>query len=115
MQLPPTVLSLDNEKKKKKKAVPTPPTSKSVKKDVKPKGSKATKEPPLVDDNDSDANSSASNESDEQIANAVASVSLNHKGSFKLVPPKSLETTLFDRLEAMYGSGIKRMLEIQYR
>lgn len=32
-----------------------------------------------------------------------------------LRPPKTLETTLFDRLEKMYGSAIKRMLEIQYR
>lgn len=32
-----------------------------------------------------------------------------------LRPPKTLETTLFDRLEKMYGSYIKRMLEIQYR
>lgn len=32
-----------------------------------------------------------------------------------LRPSRSLETTLFDRLESMYGSGIKRMLNIQYR
>lgn len=32
-----------------------------------------------------------------------------------LRPPRSLETTLFDRLEKMYGSGIKRMLNVQYR
>ncbi|KAF9804446.1 hypothetical protein IEO21_09395 [Rhodonia placenta] len=29
--------------------------------------------------------------------------------------PRSLETTLFDRLEKMYGPGIKRMLNVQYR
>lgn len=32
-----------------------------------------------------------------------------------LRPPRTLETTLFDRLERMYGSGIKRMLKVQYR
>ncbi|KAJ3918394.1 P-loop containing nucleoside triphosphate hydrolase protein [Lentinula edodes] len=32
-----------------------------------------------------------------------------------LRPSRSLETTLFDRLESMYGSGIKRMLNVQYR
>lgn len=35
-----------------------------------------------------------------------------------LVPPRTLETTaatLFDRLEKMYGSSIKKMLENQYR
>jgi DNA polymerase alpha-associated DNA helicase A len=32
-----------------------------------------------------------------------------------LKPPRTLETTLFDRLEMMYGLGIKRMLTVQYR
>ncbi|KAL6306936.1 AAA domain-containing protein [Sparassis latifolia] len=32
-----------------------------------------------------------------------------------LRPPRTLETTLFDRLEKMYGPGIKRMLNVQYR
>ncbi|KAJ7628342.1 P-loop containing nucleoside triphosphate hydrolase protein [Roridomyces roridus] len=32
-----------------------------------------------------------------------------------LQPPRTLETTLFDRLEKMYGSSIKRMLQVQYR
>ena len=32
-----------------------------------------------------------------------------------LKPPQTLETTLFDRLERLYGQGIKRVLQIQYR
>ncbi|WWC89021.1 uncharacterized protein L201_003939 [Kwoniella dendrophila CBS 6074] len=32
-----------------------------------------------------------------------------------LKPPKTLETTLFERLESLYGEGIKRVLQIQYR
>jgi len=32
-----------------------------------------------------------------------------------LQPPRTLEKTLFDRLEKMYGPGIKRMLNVQYR
>ncbi|ORY26302.1 P-loop containing nucleoside triphosphate hydrolase protein [Naematelia encephala] len=32
-----------------------------------------------------------------------------------LKPPKTLETTLFDRLEKLYGPGIKRVLQVQYR
>lgn len=32
-----------------------------------------------------------------------------------LQPPQSLETTLFDRLQNMYGQKVKRMLDIQYR
>jgi hypothetical protein len=33
----------------------------------------------------------------------------------KLSPPRTLEMTLFDRLEKMYGAGIKRLLAAQYR
>jgi len=33
----------------------------------------------------------------------------------RLKPPRTLETTLFDRLERMYGDGIKRVLKVQYR
>lgn len=33
----------------------------------------------------------------------------------KLRPPRTLETTLFDRLEDLYGAGIKRILKVQYR
>jgi len=33
----------------------------------------------------------------------------------RLRPPRTLETTLFDRLERMYGEGIKRVLKVQYR
>ncbi|KAI5889355.1 P-loop containing nucleoside triphosphate hydrolase protein [Schizophyllum commune H4-8] len=32
-----------------------------------------------------------------------------------LRPPRTLETTLFDRLERMHGPSIKRMLKVQYR
>jgi DNA polymerase alpha-associated DNA helicase A len=33
----------------------------------------------------------------------------------RLSPPRSLERTLFDRLERLYGPGIKRVLNTQYR
>lgn len=33
----------------------------------------------------------------------------------KLGRPRTLESTLFDRLEKLYGPGVKRMLTIQYR
>jgi DNA polymerase alpha-associated DNA helicase A len=36
-------------------------------------------------------------------------------GGGGLRPPRTLETTLFDRLESMYGPSIKRMLTVQYR
>lgn len=33
----------------------------------------------------------------------------------QLRPPRTLERTLFDRLERLYGAGIKRVLQVQYR
>ncbi|KAF8186355.1 P-loop containing nucleoside triphosphate hydrolase protein, partial [Pholiota molesta] len=46
----------------------------------------------------------------------ISNLSLENKPRVaKLVPPRTLETTLFDRLEGMYGASIKRMLEVQYR
>lgn len=41
--------------------------------------------------------------------------SLDMKDQTRLRPPRTLETTLFDRLEKLYGEGIKRVLKIQYR
>lgn len=40
---------------------------------------------------------------------------LDIKDHTRLKPPRTLETTLFDRLEKLYGEGIKRVLKIQYR
>jgi DNA polymerase alpha-associated DNA helicase A len=41
--------------------------------------------------------------------------SLDIKDRPRLRPPRTLETTLFDRLERIYGEGIKRVLHVQYR
>lgn len=38
--------------------------------------------------------------------------SLRYRG---LTPPRTLELTMFERLERMYGPGIKCMLTVQYR
>jgi hypothetical protein len=38
--------------------------------------------------------------------------SLRYRG---LRPPRTLELTMFERLEKMYGPGIKCMLTVQYR
>jgi DNA polymerase alpha-associated DNA helicase A len=38
--------------------------------------------------------------------------SLRHRG---LTPPRTLELTMFERLEKLYGPGIKCMLTVQYR
>lgn len=58
------------------------------------------------DDSDSSPSSTAP-------PNAVQKEQKKPRGNLR--PPRSLETTLFKRLEGMYGPGIKRMLNVQYR
>lgn len=133
MQLPPTILSVD--KREKRLKYPKGTTS-SFSKDAKDKAIKVQEpktEPrkPPVDQTAND--SSASDESDspseddalldegaEETPSAapVKAEEAKKKRPQKprgLRPPRSLETTLFDRLEKMYGPGIKRMLTVQYR
>lgn len=99
MQLPPTILSLDDKKKDKK---PAP-------------GSKVAKDAELSQARGSDENSdSEASSSEGGLPDGVAQMSISSK-PLVLVPPRTLETTLFDRLEKMYGTSIKKMLEIQYR
>ncbi|KAI0037075.1 AAA domain-containing protein [Vararia minispora EC-137] len=40
---------------------------------------------------------------------------VNKRQPTGLRPPRTLETTIFDRLEKMYGPSVKRMLTVQYR
>ena len=61
--------------------------------------------PPLPDE--TKAETSASGTTNPQVVKAL------RRGA--LVPPRTLEKTLFDRLEKMYGPGIKRLLNVQYR
>ena len=98
MQLPPTILSLDD--KKDKKRLPS---------------SKVAKDAELSQARGSDENSDSETSSSEGgLPDGVAQMSIPSK-PLVLVPPRTLETTLFDRLEKMYGTSIKGMLEIQYR
>ena len=117
MQLPPTILSSDkNEKKGVKAAVNSTKTAKTPK--VAPvvtlKGGED-----LEDSSDSEANRSKSDEpTTAPVPVKSATKSLANKKGKRLVglqPPRTLETTLFDRLEKLYGPNIKRMLQIQYR
>lgn len=141
MQLPPTILSLDSHKKKKKDPVVTkspgkktaPPKTKSGPRGKPVVPDSATVQP--SQDEDHEANSDESDEGGDTVmrddddipptledANAGTltsggvnppSVKALRRGA--LEPPRTLETTLFDRLEKMYGPGIKRLLNIQYR
>ncbi|VDB96684.1 unnamed protein product [Peniophora sp. CBMAI 1063] len=100
-QLPPTVLALDKSKKETKKAMP-----KSA--------------PPAPGPADDPSSSAASDSEMDDAEPAPAEKAVDRKIRRKktvpgLYPPRTLETTMFERLEKMYGPGIKRMLTVQYR
>lgn len=100
MQLPPTILSLDHKKKEEK------PASRS----------KVSKDAELSQARGSDENSDSETSSNEgSLPDMVAAQMSISSKRIELIPPRTLETTLFDRLEKMYGTRIKKMLEIQYR
>jgi DNA polymerase alpha-associated DNA helicase A len=125
MQLPPTILSIGNGKKAKAKAGNSASiaTSKStgLKKEV---AVKVKPDKPLEKDSGSDSDESKSEEGEEsdvdgeeaQIPEPLSSkLKTLTTRRIELLPPRTLETTLFDRLEKMYGPSIKRMLKVQYR
>ncbi|KAF9256839.1 P-loop containing nucleoside triphosphate hydrolase protein [Marasmius fiardii PR-910] len=110
MQLGPTVLSVDQEKKAKesRKGKKTSKIKANSGK-CKDKKDEKLKEESVNDDSDSEKD----DESDS--GNPIPQGKPHPTPTSALKPPNTLETTLFDRLEEMYGSRIKRMLEVQYR
>ena len=125
MQLPPTILSIGNNKKAKAKAkdfasISTNKSSRSKKEATV----KAEPEEPVENDSGSGTDEDKSEEeqeSDVEGEEAQTPEPLPSKlkplttRRIELIPPRTLETTLFDRLEKMYGPSIKRMLKVQYR
>ncbi|KAI0807382.1 P-loop containing nucleoside triphosphate hydrolase protein [Fomes fomentarius] len=128
MQLPPTIISVDG-KAKKEKVKSTPSQASSTKKAGAGKSaqSKASEKPPAKEESDEESNNEEHSESSDNEDNSGLTLDPDkplksppkdpRKASTKPVlrPPRSLETTLFERLEKMYGPGIKRMLTVQYR
>jgi DNA polymerase alpha-associated DNA helicase A len=144
-QLPPTVLSVNNKDKKDQKGKEeksvdqTKKEKDDVKIDIQQMGKDEAKftfaskaamvlAPIANDDVRSSSESLDEGEEDdsdkadkdpalskEQKKDAKASRPVRIHGSGMLRPPRTLETTLFERLERMHGSGIKRMLDVQYR
>lgn len=104
MQLPPTVLSTDKKDRKKDaggkgKATTTMKKGKTViPKEVAPEGEEEVSADEGMKDADAPETSKQS-----------------RLPGLNLRPSASLEVTLFDRLEHMYGAKIKRMLTVQYR
>ena len=125
MQLPPTILSTDRKRDKKSgsKTNGTKNAPKTSKEGILKRSSDTVK--PLGKKDDDAAaleggeasGSTSENDMDEDKAPAMPSDDAGSRQlrANKLTPPQSLETTLFDRLENMYGPGIKRLLNVQYR
>ena len=138
MQLPPTIISIDKNKKEKSKRKVSSDSkaataTKSSTSTTKPAGKSASKVIAKDEDNDDDddddeasADEGQSGSSDDEGDPALtadpdeplksAPKDPRKAGSRPVLrPPRTLETTLFERLEKMYGPGIKRMLTVQYR
>ncbi|EKM56705.1 uncharacterized protein PHACADRAFT_207896 [Phanerochaete carnosa HHB-10118-sp] len=132
MQLPPTILSADKLSKpgsstkdgakvdtsKKVSSAPTPTKSaREAKEEVD--SSDAPLPPNTAISSDSSADEEELSDNEEQELKApLKEPTAKRKRPQRprsLRPPRSLETTMFDRLEKMYGPDIKRMLNIQYR
>ncbi|KAG6841057.1 hypothetical protein C0991_002268 [Blastosporella zonata] len=113
MQLPPTILSLNKNKKVKGGG------SKSGATGTKPKvlDSSSQREEEEKDLTSDSSLPSDSGEPDLEANVLPTSPSITPPKAARplLRSPRSLETTLFDRLEDMYGNSIKRMLTVQYR
>ncbi|KAH6903121.1 DNA helicase [Coprinopsis sp. MPI-PUGE-AT-0042] len=118
MQLPPTVLSLDAERKKQDK-------QKAKASAAKPKVDKGEREEPVAGESEADDEGDDDEIDDEEEeakpseapSEALANLDISkskkprRKREAILVPPRTLEVTLFERLEKMYGSRVKRMLK----
>ncbi|KAG5648763.1 hypothetical protein DXG03_000111 [Asterophora parasitica] len=114
MQLPPTILSLNEERKRKGKA-----GQKAVESSTTP--TKLGAPQPLENSESESEGLPTTGDADSPLEEMEVNLALKPAPAQKtsrhvvLESPHTLETTLFDRLEAMFGSSIKRMLTIQYR
>lgn len=135
MQLPPTILSIDKHKKKTSGTATPKKSASTVNTQEKSRESTASK-PQLPEEDEStslgDADSEVESVKGDEIMAQDATIEVSEGGSQPnpkpekksqkeakertgLRPPRTLETTLFDRLERMYGPDIKRLLNVQYR
>lgn len=120
MQLPPTVLSVDD-RSKKKKELTKEPSSKPI--NAKKSSESQLKTTPTTPEDITSLSEGSSNEDESDKGDGALALGPTPSKDKKTVtknvpllrPPRTLETTLFDRLEKMYGSRTKRMLTVQYR
>ena len=124
LQLPPTVKSIDKKDKNSKRtafAKTIAPKAKPTTTDAKSKGKAKAIPPPPAPVPTSDGEE-GEGDSEEEDSNDQTEPSTTSKPTTKkpqklgdLLPSKSLEVTLFDRMEKMWGRDIKQMLTVQYR
>ncbi|TBU35975.1 P-loop containing nucleoside triphosphate hydrolase protein [Dichomitus squalens] len=130
MQLPPTIISTDKKDKKAKNTGASAPGKPIAKANGKKSAAGKTEQPtspkdeePESGDEDEDGDAESGQDEGDSELTADPEEPLRstprdpRKAGSKAVlrPPRTLETTLFERLEKMYGPGIKRMLTVQYR
>lgn len=120
MQLGPTVISEGNLRHQKTKDLKM--KTSTAKQEIKPPVLKV--EPQALNDkvtnSDASGTESSSVGSETEEDTAAKTISENkrenrRKSGCLLRPPRSLNKTLFDRLEDMYGPKIKHTLDVQYR
>lgn len=104
------MLSLDKKKKEKQKKREKSAAKPKLKPTAKATSTTDKQEEAGVSDSDS-----SEDETEEAAEGRKPVVPPPKQRVLRLVPPRSLETTLFERLEKMYGERIKKMLTVQYR
>lgn len=113
LQLPPTVISSNERKKSSTKVTKGASTAKLA--TDKGKLKTTSKQAPPAKPTESNSSDSEAEEGDKENEDTSFTRAVTAKRMGQLIPPKSLETTLFDRMERMWGDGVKQMLNIQYR
>ncbi len=109
MQLPPTILSM-NDKNTTGSAVSMKGSTTTAVQTKKRGASQSKKQPAQVVEPTNETEKEGS-DADDNVSEAPTT----SKTAYRLRPSPTLEVTLFERVEKMYGSRIKRMLTVQYR
>jgi hypothetical protein len=102
--------SSDQDKSESKSATAAATTASNVVKDNIAAGADTVTEANADDESDT-----LDRDPVDPTAGALSKLSVKSQSRPRLRPPRTLETTLFDRLESLYGEGIKRVLKVQYR
>ncbi|PVG02231.1 P-loop containing nucleoside triphosphate hydrolase protein [Serendipita vermifera] len=113
LQLPPTVLSMKDDPAKSTTKAKSSVLDKSSAVQKKGKKTLANIKEPLRKDLESDLSDSES--STDGIYGSQTKPRRRNMDLGVLKPSPSLEFTLFDRMERMWGDNIKQMLDVQYR